>query len=292
MRLALWMLCVWAPTTWAQGQLAIIIDDVGYNLRLGQRSADLPGAFTLAVLPFTPHGRILAERAHQRGKEIMLHVPMSNEHNYTLGPGALTTAMQRPEFLSVLRQGLAQVPHVQGVNNHMGSLLTQRTEPMGWLMEELKSRGLYFVDSRTTAKTQALLMAERVQLPSRRRDIFLDDSRKPEHIQRQLVLALEKAQSQGSAIAIGHPYPQTLQALEAIQPWLTRYRVELVSVSRLMRARGFDEQVRGFDGQVHGFDEQARGYCLAPPMSLWPSPFHPQDPFTLDTVLNPFAPTP
>src|SRR6187402_2098442 len=175
---------------YAQGRLAIIIDDIGYNLALGKRSADLTGDFTLAVLPFTPHGTELAERAHQRGKEIMLHAPMSNRHNYPLGRGGLVSGMQRAEFLAVLRQNLANIPYIKGVNNHMGSQLTEQAEPMRWLMEELKTRKLYFVDSRTSAQTQALLMAEEISLPSRRRDVFLDDERSPAAIKSQLERAV------------------------------------------------------------------------------------------------------
>lgn len=266
--IALGML-VHAKPLQAQGQLAIIIDDIGYNLKLGRQSVDLPGNFTIAVLPFTPHGNELAERAHQRGKEIMLHAPMSNEHNYPLGRGGLTTGMQQSEFLTVLRQNLANIPHIKGVNNHMGSQLTQKAEPMKWLMQELKARNLYFVDSRTTTKTQALITAESIQLPSRRRDVFLDDDRNIAHIKQQLILALKKAQTQGSAIAIGHPYPETLHVLESLQPLLAQHDVELVSVSALMHASTSQPKAR---------------YCFAPPISLWPEISLPPDPFALEVV--------
>jgi polysaccharide deacetylase 2 family uncharacterized protein YibQ len=255
----------------AQGRLAIIIDDIGYNLELGKRSADLSGAFTLAILPFTPHGIELAERAHQRGKEIMLHAPMSNRHNYPLGRGGLVSGMQRAEFLAVLRQNLANIPYIQGVNNHMGSLLTEQAEPMHWLMEELKTRQLYFVDSRTSAHTQALLMAEQIHLPSRKRDVFLDDERSPTAIRYQLLRALKQAQQQGSAIAIGHPYPETLAQLEQLQPLLLQHQVQLVSASQLMPV----VQAKREAGLVPG----TALACQAPPMSLWPQIWAPVDPF-------------
>lgn len=264
----------------SQGKLAIIIDDIGYNQSLGQRTVDLPGKITLAVLPFTPHGAELAERAHQRGKEIMLHAPMSNEHNYPLGRGGLTSGMAQAEFLAVLRQNLANIPHVKGVNNHMGSLLTQQTQPMQWLMQELKTRKLYFVDSRTTAKTQALIQAENIQLPSRRRDVFLDDQQNSTHIRKQLLLALGKARSQGSAIAIGHPYPETLSLLESIEPLLTQYQVELVSASELMQISA---------GNTHRHIKPTaptNTACLAPPLELWPQLWAPKDPFDLSDTTN------
>lgn len=255
-----------SPST-KSAQLAIIIDDLGYNLRLGQRTVDLPGAFTIAVLPFTPHSRELAERAHERGKEVMLHAPMSNHQHLPLGRGGLVTGMQQAEFLAVLRQNLASIPHIKGVNNHMGSLLTEQAEPMAWLMAELKQRQLYFVDSRTSAQTQALIMAEQAGLPSRRRDVFLDDIKDQQVIHQQLLLALQKARQQGSAIAIGHPYPETLRVLEQIQPLLDQYRVKLVSASTLMNQA---------TPSIYRLD-----YCTAPPINLWPTTWAPLDPFEL-----------
>lgn len=246
-------------------KLAIIIDDLGYNLTLGQRTTDLPGAFTIAVLPFTPHGRELAERAHKRGKEVMLHAPMSNHHSYPLGRGGLVSGMKQAEFLAVLRQNLANIPYIKGVNNHMGSQLTEQAEPMRWLMQELQARRLYFVDSRTSAQTQALIEAERIQLPSRKRDVFLDDKRDSQHIHQQLLLAMQKARQQGAAVAIGHPYPETLDLLTRIEPLLERYQVELVSVSTLLPH---------FAPQLH-----SAGYCRAPPPGFWPQTWAPIDIF-------------
>ena len=272
--------CIYSRPIAAQGHLAIIIDDIGYNLKLGQRAANLSGDFTLAVLPFTPYGIELAERAHKRGKEIMLHAPMSNRHNYPLGRGGLVSGMQHAEFLAVLRQNLASIPHIKGVNNHMGSLLTEQAEPMRWLMEELKQQRLYFVDSRTSAQTQALIMAEQIQLPSRRRDVFLDDERTRSNIRSQLVRALKQAQQQGSAVAIGHPYPETLIELEQLQPLLDQYNVQLVKASQLM-ARS-----QSLTGTKQNFRHKNR-ICIAPPMSLWPQIWAPIDPFAVDKLLGP-----
>lgn len=249
-------------------QLAIIIDDLGYNLSMGRRTLDLPGAITVAVLPFTPHGRELAAYAHRRGKEIMLHAPMSNHHQYPLGRGGLRSGMDKHEFLAVLRHNLADIPYVQGVNNHMGSQLTEQAEPMGWLMAELKHRQLYFVDSRTSAQTQALNQAQAIGLPSLKRDVFLDDKRDQQLIHQQLLRALEKAQQQGLAVAIGHPYPETLRVLEQLPALLDSYQVELVAVSALMPKP-----------TVLDILPTKESRCLAPPMGLWPRIWAPIDPF-------------
>jgi polysaccharide deacetylase 2 family uncharacterized protein YibQ len=280
--LAAFGLLIWANVLWAsvpqgsapssensKGRLAIIIDDIGYNLTLGKRTADLTGSFTLAVLPLTPHGPELAERAHKRGKEIMLHAPMSNRHNYPLGRGALVSNMEQAEFLKVLRNNLASIPHIKGVNNHMGSLLTEQATPMAWLMAELQRQQLYFVDSRTTAQTQALNMAQQIHLPSRKRDVFLDDKRDTELIRQQLLRALQLAQQQGSAIAIGHPYPETLELLEQLPPLLAKYQVQLVPASALMPAN------------IARPGSHPRS-CMAPPSSLWPKIWAPIDPFAME----------
>lgn len=215
-----------------QGKLAIIIDDIGYNLHHGRKIAELPLPITLAVLPFTPHGKFLAELGHREGKEIMLHTPMSNEHQLPLGPGALTNEVSPSLLVNILDQNLTDIPHVKGVNNHMGSQLTQNAKVMGWLMSYLKSRQLYFVDSRTTHKTEALNQAKAVQLPSRKRDVFLDDIRNITHIRKQLRIAIELAKTQDGAIAIGHPYPETLAVLNDLIA--NHDSIKLVVVSQLL----------------------------------------------------------
>lgn len=270
----LWSL---ASSSFAQAKLAIIIDDLGYNLELGRRSLQLPGAITVAILPFTPHAQSLAEYAHQHGKEIMLHAPMSNKRKLALGPGALLDGMQKTEFLAILRRDLANIPYVRGLNNHMGSQLTEQAEPMSWLMEELKAQRLYFVDSRTSAGTQALHMAERIQLPSRKRDIFLDDERDQQVIRAQLIKAMQLARKNGATIAIGHPYPETLAVLQDLPELLLTYKVELVSASALMH-NTFPPLAAA----------EKTASCPAPPPWLWLSIKLPIDPFSLQAITHPF----
>lgn len=216
-------------------RLAIIIDDIGYNHALGARSAQLPGPYTLAVLPFTPHGQALARQAAANGKELMLHVPMSNINNNALGPGALTSDMPYQDFRQMLQQAIEDVPSIVGVNNHMGSLLTQQARPMSWLMTELNRQNLYFVDSRTSADSLAWHMARHHGVPSRKRDVFLDHQRDTTKIQAELARAVAVAKARGSAIAIGHPFPETLAVLEAVGSDWQALGVELVPASALLQ---------------------------------------------------------
>ena len=227
-------LIVSAPAS-AQARLAIIIDDIGYNKTQSERAARLRGNFTLSVLPFTPHGLSSANIAHAQGKELMLHIPMSTISNMPVGKGGLESGMTKDEFTTTVRMDLDSLPNVQGVNNHMGSRLTQEAEPMQWLMAELRARRLYFVDSRTSAQTRSLDIAQHMQVPSLKRDVFLDDINDTKAILYQLNRALQFAQQRGSAVAIGHPYPATLSVLESIEPLLAAQHVQLVYVSGLLK---------------------------------------------------------
>ena len=222
-----------------QASITIIIDDMGNNLHLGERALRLPGPVTFAVLPHSTHGKHLARLGHQRNKEIMLHMPMGHTHEERpLGPGALTRYLSRPVFEQRLRAALDDIPYVQGINNHMGSGLTQNNERMNWLMATLNQRRdqqpLYFVDSRTSADTVAEQAAHQAGIPNLRRDVFLDHEQNLVAIDREFKRLLALAQSRGYATAIGHPHSITLAYLETVLPKLDSMGVRLVSASGLM----------------------------------------------------------
>ncbi len=223
-------------------QIAIIIDDLGYNLRHGIALARLPGALTLAVLPHSPNGIALAELGHQQGKLIMLHAPMSNLQQLPLDAGGLTDQMTQQEFINTLYQGLDSIPHIQGVNNHMGSYLTQLPEPMSWLMNTLAREQLFFVDSRTSPDSIAWETARNLALPTQKRDVFLDNERSVEAIGSQFDQLLRIAKRRGSAIAIGHPYPETVTFLTEVLPGLAELGVELVPVTALIPKPAFNTE--------------------------------------------------
>lgn len=201
-------------------RIVLILDDMGNNLTLGEQALALPGAINYAFLPHSPNSTALANKAYSLGKEILLHAPMSNLSSQPLGPGALTPIMDRQEFLDTLRKNLISIPHVSGLNNHMGSLLTQLRQPMTWLATELKQQNLYFVDSRTSPLTVAELIAKNYYLPTLKRDIFLDNIRDRHSISVQFEKLLQLAKSQGLAVAIGHPHPETIAFLNNALPTL------------------------------------------------------------------------
>lgn len=254
-----------SASTQAEARLAIIIDDIGYNKAQSERAARLSGSFTLAILPFTPHGLSSAQLAHNHGKELMLHLPMSALNHQALGKGALISGMDKAAFLSTIRQNLSSIPHLKGVNNHMGSRLTQEAEPMQWLMAELRPRRLYFVDSRTSAQTKAFDIAKNNQVPTLKRDVFLDDINDPSAIAQELKRAIKLARERGSAVAIGHPYPATLQVLEHIAPLLQKQGVRLVYASQLLPN---PTNPRSPQSSPAVLKDEGTPFCSVPPPSL------------------------
>lgn len=215
-------------------KFAIIIDDLGYSLSQSKKAANLPGAVTVAVIPHSPHAVQIANLAHSLGKEVMLHAPMSNIQGKPLDPGALTADMEQPVFLSTLKQALSAFPHISGVNNHMGSELTQQREPMQWLMTELKYRDLFFIDSRTSPNSLAWQVAQENSIPTLKRDVFLDHDPKPSKIAEQFNVLLSLARKRGFAVAIAHPHPETLDFLEEVLPGLEGQGYRLTSISNLL----------------------------------------------------------
>jgi polysaccharide deacetylase 2 family uncharacterized protein YibQ len=216
-------------------KIALIIDDLGNQEINGRAALELPGAITYAFLPQTPFATQLARDAHRLNKEVMLHQPMESDLGNPLGAGALTLDMPKEEFLQTLKENLASVPHVAGVNNHMGSLLTRDPTTMRWLMNSLRESGLFFIDSRTTDQTVAETVARDQFVKTGRRHVFLDNVQQAEAVRRQLLSLIAMAKKQGSAIGIGHPYPETLAVLAEEIPKLEAAGIELVPVSSLIQ---------------------------------------------------------
>lgn len=215
--------------------LAVILDDMGNDLQSGRQALALPGAVTYAMLPHSPYARSLAEEANQAGKELMLHLPMQAMDGSRLGPGGLELHMTERQFRHTVQNSLASVPHAVGINNHMGSLLTRHPGAMQWLMRTIHEQGdLYYVDSRTDERTVAETVAKAEGLPSSRRDVFLDNVREEAAIRAQFDRLLVKARRHGSAIAIGHPYPETLAVLAHELNRLDELGVVLLPVSAII----------------------------------------------------------
>ncbi|HEC19377.1 MAG TPA: divergent polysaccharide deacetylase family protein [Gammaproteobacteria bacterium] len=223
--------------------IGIIIDDIGNLASRDRRALNLPGPVTYAFLPGTPHARELAELAHRRRKEVMVHLPMESMEHNPLGPGALTLDMTEQAFAKQLQLDLDAIPYAVGINNHMGSLLTQHPGHMQWLMNTLRQRkNLYFVDSYTTKTSIAQQLANENWIPNIRRDVFLDHDRNPDTIRFHLRRLINKARQKGRALGIGHPFPETMAVLEQELPKLQAQGVTLLPVSQLVNRAMEDSQ--------------------------------------------------
>lgn len=215
-------------------RLAIIIDDLGNSLTQGLDAIALPGNITFAVMPHRKYSNKLAQRAGRLGKQVLLHAPMSTVNHRKLGPGALHESLNEKQLKDRLRFAIHSIPFISGVNNHMGSLLTTQSQSMTWVMEVLKEKELFFVDSRTSAQSQGYEIALRKGIDSAKRDVFLDHKLDIDHIHQQFKKALNIAQKYGSAIAIGHPHDSTLFYLNQVLPQLEGSEISLHSVSELL----------------------------------------------------------
>ena len=222
-----------APAMAKNAQVAIIIDDIGYR-QSDAAALTLPGAITFAILPHTPYGKTLALQADRKDHDVILHIPMEAENGKKLGPGGLTIQMNEQSIRHELALAFEEIPFAIGINNHMGSKLTKLYTPMMWTMRFLKERNLIFVDSVTTKKTQGERIALKLGVPTAHRQIFLDNVLTNDYIEQQFRQLIQHAQQFKSGVAIAHPHPETIAALNRLIPLLAELDIDLVPISTLI----------------------------------------------------------
>jgi polysaccharide deacetylase 2 family uncharacterized protein YibQ len=217
-------------------RLAIIIDDIGYADLVADQLRDLGLPLTAAIIPHAPYARSEAQRLHDYGLEQIVHLPMQPmdpANHHPRGEFVLVDS-SAAEIEALLQNAMNTLPHARGLNNHMGSLLTSDPIAMRRVLERIKARGLFFVDSKTTPSTVAFDLARKMKIPTVRRDVFLDDVQTYEHASAQIRRLVELARQNGHALAIGHPFPSTISALRDAIPWLKQQKVEIVPVSAIL----------------------------------------------------------
>ena len=220
-------------------KVAIIIDDLGYDWFIAKKFLALDGVFTFSVLPHGPYTKSIAKAAEAKGYEIMLHLPMEpiEYPSVNPGPGALLTSMSPDELIEQLRKDLDDVPSIKGVNNHMGSRMTTVSTQMYQIFSVLKQRNLFFIDSRSTAKTVCKPSARLLQIPFAQRDVFIDHIPDPEFIRKQLRQLVKIAKRKGVAVGIAHPHKITYKILSQELPELKK-KVRLVPASKIVKVAG------------------------------------------------------
>jgi len=218
-----------------RARLAIVIDDLGSEPSQADALFRLSYPLTLSVLPHHASSVEIAEEAHRRGYQVMLHLPMASnagdkDETIELHPGMDSRSVEMT-FDAMLET----VPYARGVNNHEGSLGTSDQKLMDELMPLLHQNNLFFIDSRTTAATVAASAAHAAGVPAASRNVFLDDDQSVPAVRKQFALALRDAREKGAALAIGHPHPGTLEVLAEMLPEVGRQGVTLVFASELVK---------------------------------------------------------
>ncbi len=224
------------PREGEPAKIVIIIDDMGMDRKRTRQVMELPGPLTLAFLPYAPQLSTTTGAAQEHGHQLMIHVPMQPvDSRLDMGPLALRESMGREDFDLALEHIFNSFSGYVGINNHMGSKLTQNRQAMDWVMEALKKRGLFFVDSKTIASSVAADEAAAYGLPHGARDVFLDNQDTPEFVMKALHDLERVAQKKGYAVAIGHPKTATINALREWLPTLEKKGFVLVPAGDVVR---------------------------------------------------------
>lgn len=216
------------------GQLAIVIDDVGYRQKEDNAVYALPKAVSVSIIPVSPYATARAKQAFAQQRDVMIHLPMQPQNNVAIEAGALRVGMSLAEIEQQVREARNAVPYAIGLNNHMGSLATSDRPTMEKLMSVLSAQQLFFLDSKTSGKSVASQVAKEKGIATLDRHFFLDDSNELADVQRQYQASLAYARKHGLAIVIGHPRPNTLTVLQQGLANLPK-DIELVNVGRLWR---------------------------------------------------------
>ena len=194
-------------------KMAIVIDDVGYRMDTMDELLSMPAAITFAVIPNAPHAAKLSQLARQHGHQVIIHLPLQPSDPKEQDPGSLTVDMSESQMRILLESAMNTVPNAVGLNNHTGSLFSKNQQAADRLMNALKDTPLFFLDSKTVAGSVLAETAEKYGIDSLQRDLFLDHDIDEEKIYQQLLAMKALANKSGAAIAIGHPYPETIAAI-------------------------------------------------------------------------------
>lgn len=219
------------------GKIALVLDDWGYNLKNKNFITGNDYHVCVSVLPFKAHSSVIAKLAHDKNKDVVIHMPMEPESkaSYGLEENTLLVGMDRQEIDRILEKAFHDVPYARGLSNHMGSKATQNRRLMNIIMEFLKDNNLFFLDSVVTSKSVCRNCAEKFKVRIIRRDVFIDNESDPVYIRKQIMELASKARMSGLAVGIGHDRPATISVLEEVIPELLKEGFEFVNLSEIER---------------------------------------------------------
>lgn len=220
-----------------EGKIVIILDDWGYNLKNRDFITDNDYHVTISILPFREYSTQIAKLAHLNNKDVIVHMPMEphNKENYGLEENTLLTTMDKKTLTHWLDAAFEVVPYAKGLNNHMGSKATEDMRLMTVVLEYLKEKHLFFLDSLVTSHTVGRGLARKLRMAFAQRDVFIDNENDPFYIRDQLHKLAERAKQMGFAVGIGHDRPVTVAVLEDLIPKLEKDGYQFVYLSEVVQ---------------------------------------------------------
>ncbi len=228
---------IWPKVPSTRPKIAIVIDDIGHTANDLSLLRRLGNQVTYAILPLLAYSQYFGELSQETGAEVILHLPMQSETGTIPGPGLITDRMPEDYVREILNHNLNSVPYHTGVNNHMGSRGTANPALMKIILQELKKRRLFFLDSFTTPSSVGVSVANSMKVPSLKRDIFLDNIDTQEAVREKLRELAAIARQNGFAVGIGHYRYNTLTVLNEEIPQLWDAGFEMVSLSDMIRSK-------------------------------------------------------
>lgn len=191
-----------------QKQIYVVIDDAGLSIDEIDRFLEIPVPMTIAVLPHQRDTELVCERlALDSKKETILHQPMeAYDLDRNPGDGAIYDLTRPRDVTRIMRRNLASVPGAVGVNNHMGSRVTENPELMRQVLSCCNKENLYFLDSKTAFNSQVSRVAAETHTRIEERHVFLDIEHDRESIRRMWGTAVAHARQYGYVIVIGHAW--------------------------------------------------------------------------------------
>ncbi|MBS3819216.1 divergent polysaccharide deacetylase family protein [bacterium] len=225
------------PPAKPQNKVSLIMDDMGYSLKAIYDICALKVPITVSILPYSPVAQETAHIAHQNNLEVILHLPLeaiNARENDNHMKGIIHSQMKPQEIIRTVDSCLQQLPYIKGVNNHMGSKITPNPSFMRTILERLKGKNLYFIDSMTTGDSVAYRMAQSMDISSAYRQVFLDTQKDKDSIKEKLLELFRLAQKRGKAVGICHPFEETLRVLKENLPLTKRYGIKPVFASQIV----------------------------------------------------------
>ncbi|MBW2637203.1 MAG: divergent polysaccharide deacetylase family protein [Deltaproteobacteria bacterium] len=221
----------------AENRIAIVIDDMGCDLTPVNDILSIDIPITLSILPSRPFSMEAAEKAQEKGREIILHLPMEPRGypKKNPGEGCLYIAMSDAEIEKQLEENIAAVPSITGVNNHMGSRFMEDEGRVELVLKHLKKRGLFFLDSLTTRNSKGKKIAEKIGMKYIARDVFIDNNQDFRDTRERLFNIIEKKDRWNTLVLIGHPHTSTIEAIRETVPLFRAEGIEVVTLSDLIK---------------------------------------------------------